>query len=310
MPRQRTARLPVLTSSAPRHERPRSGGGRSAKPRLVALALVVLSLVLITVYFRESTDGALHGAQRIGVSILAPFEVAAERVARPFRDAWNYASDLFEAKSENERLEEELEALREEAIRNESAVRENEELRLLLEYRDGDRFPDDFRAVATRVIGHPASPYSQRVLVAAGSEDGVRLEDPVVTDEGLVGLVTDVAPNAARVTLLTDQQSAASALVSQTGAAGVVRHGPSDGTALVLDRVGKDELVEKGHLVITAGWRTGEYESVYPKGIPIGVVASVSNRDVDLYKRVQVTPLVDFDSLDEVIVLVKERRRG
>jgi rod shape-determining protein MreC len=113
-----------------------------------------------------------------------------------------------------------------------------------------------------------------------------------------------VTGNGARVTLLTDQASAVSALVLQSGAAGIVRHGPSDGSALVLDRVGKDELVSEGNLVITAGWRTGNLESLYPRGIPIGMVASVGQQDVDLYKRIQVTPLVDFDSLAEVIVLV------
>jgi rod shape-determining protein MreC len=57
--------------------------------------------------------------------------------------------------------------------------------------------------------------------------------------------------------------------------------------------------------VITAGWRSGRLESLYPRGIPIGTVASVGQQDVDLYKRIQVSPLVNFDSLSEVIVLVE-----
>jgi rod shape-determining protein MreC len=61
-------------------------------------------------------------------------------------------------------------------------------------------------------------------------------------------------------------------------------------------------------LVITAGWRSGQLESLYPRGIPIGTVESVGQQDVDLYKRIQVAPLVDFDSLAEVIVLVAKGR--
>jgi rod shape-determining protein MreC len=267
---------------------------------------VLVSLGLITVYFRESSGGALHGAQRIGLSILMPFEVAGERISRPFRDAWSYSVDLVGAKSENKKLREEVAALQKELIEERTAARENKRLRDIVRYIGGPSFPDDYRSVVTRVVARPPSAYNQVVLVAAGSGDGIAVNDPVVTEDGLVGLVTEVTGNGARVTLLTDQTSAVSALVLQSGAGGVVRHGPSDGSTLVLDRVGKDELVNEGDLVITAGWRSGKLESLYPRGIPIGTVASVGQQDVDLYKRIQVAPLVDFDSLAEVIVLVAD----
>jgi rod shape-determining protein MreC len=274
----------------------------------VAIVLVLVSLALITVYFRESEEGTLHSAQRIGLSVAMPFEVAGERIARPFRDAWGWASDLIGAKEENARLKDQVEELRKEVIRAQTAVGENERIRALLEFVDGPKFPEGFDAVTTRVVGRPPSAYDQEVLVAAGSSSGVRRNDPVVTEDGLVGLVTDVTSNGAKVTLLTDQSSAVSAMVLKGGAAGIIRHGPSDSSALVLDRVGKDELVEQDDLVITAGWRSGNLESLYPRGIPIGTVKSVGQQDVDLYKRIQVAPLVDFDSLAEVIVLVTKRR--
>jgi rod shape-determining protein MreC len=287
-----------------RYERPSFRDAGRLKARLVAVALVLVSLGLITVYFRESSGGALHSAQRIGLSVLMPFEVAGERVSRPFRDAWGYGADLVGAKSENAELREQVAALQKQLIQEQTAARENQRLRDLTRYISGPRFPDDYRAVVTRVVARPPSAYNQVVLVAAGSSHGIAVNDPVVTEDGLVGLVTEVTGNGARVTLLTDQASAVSALVLQSGAAGIVRHGPSDGSALMLDRVGKDELVSEGDLVITAGWRTGNLESLYPRGIPIGMVASVGQQDVDLYKRIQVAPLVDFDSLAEVIVLV------
>jgi rod shape-determining protein MreC len=244
------------------------------KARLVAVSLVLVSLTLITVYFRESSGGVLHGVQRVGLSILIPFEVAGERVSRPFRDAWGYTSDLFHAKGENERLHEQVEALRQQLIQEQTAARENQRLRQILDYISGPKFPDDYRGVVTRVVAQPPSAYNQVVLVAAGSGDGIKVNDPVVTEDGLVGLVTDVTSNAAEVTLLTDQA--------------------------------KDELVNDRDLVITTGWRTGKLESLYPRGIPIGIVKSVGQQDVDLYKRIQVEPLVDFDSLAEVIVLVEQ----
>jgi rod shape-determining protein MreC len=275
---------------------------------LVAAVLVLVSLALITVYFRESEDGTLHGAQRIGLSVAMPFEVAGERIARPFRDAWGWASDLIGAKDENEKLRKEVDELRQKVVQQETAVSENDRLKALLQFVDGPTFPSGFDGVATRVVGRPPSAYNQEVLIAAGTSSGVQRNDPVVTKDGLVGLVTDVTSNGAKVTLLTDQSSAVSAAVLESGAAGIVRHGPSDSSALILDRVSKDELVTEGDLVITAGWRSGKLESLYPRGIPVGTVKSVGQQDVDLYKRIQVTPLVDFDSLAEVIVLVPRKR--
>ena len=264
----------------------------------------------MTLYFRESSGGALHGAQRIVAGVVAPVEVAAERVARPFRDAYGYFSDLFRAKGENAELRAQLEDLRRQAIENQTAAEENERLRKIVRFVDGPDFPDGFRPVVTTVIVRPQSVFTQEVVIAAGSEQGIRVEDPVVTDRGLVGIVTEATPDSAKVRLLTDQDSAASAKVVETGAAGIVLHGPSDSSTLFLDRVPKDALVEEGHTVVTAGSRLRKYESPFPRGIPIGVVTAVSQRDVDPYKRVQVSALVDFESLDDVIVLVeKERER-
>jgi rod shape-determining protein MreC len=308
VPRQRTARLAVLDAPARGSDGLSPRTNRALRARLVAIVLVLISLALITVYFRESEGGTLHSAQRIGLSVAMPFEVAGERLARPFRDAWGWASDLIGAKSENADLKKQVEALRQKVIQEQTAVSENDRLRGLLDYVDGPKFPDGFVGVSTRVVGRPPSAYNQEVLIAAGTSAGLERNDPVVTEDGLVGLVTAVTSNGAKVTLLTDQSSAVSAIVLESGAAGIVRHGPSDSSALVLDRVGKDELVEAGNLVITAGWRSGKLESLYPRGIPIGTVKSVGQQDVDLYKRIQVAPLVNFDSLADVIVLVPKKR--
>lgn len=269
--------------------------------------LVLVSLGLITVYFRESNDGPLHAAQRIGVSVLMPFEVAGERIARPFRDGWAYVSDLLDAKDENQELRSENEELRQSVIRLQTAAQENERLEAIATYITGPDFPDDFTPVVATVVGRPPTPYQQEIIIAAGLDQGVRRNAPVVTDDGLVGRVTEVTDGSAKVTLITDQRSAVSAVVLESEAAGIVRHGASP-SSLVLDRVGKDELVEERNLVITAGWRTQSFESLYPRGIPIGTVESVGQQDVDLYKRIQIAPLVDFDSLAEVIVLLERPR--
>ncbi len=272
--------------------------------RLVVVVLVLASLVLLTVYLREDEEGELHAAQRIGLAVLAPFQAAGERVARPFQDAYAYVSDLVDVKAERDALELRVHELEGQVVEYQSARQENERLRDLLEFVDGPSLAE-FERVTTRVLAQPASAYDQEILVAAGSDDGVTVDAPVVNEDGLVGIVTKVAPGVSSVTLLTDQSVAVSALDFATEARGIVRPAPSAGSGLVLDRVGKDQVVRVGDTVITAGWRSGNIASLYPMGIPIGTVTSVGQQDIDLYKRIQVDPFVDFDSLSEVIVLVR-----
>lgn len=266
--------------------------------------LALLSLALITGYFRESEGGALHDAQSIGATALSPFQVAAERIARPFRDVYGYFDGLVGAKSENARLREEVQILRQQVIQNETAIQENEALRAQLGLVDIPTLRD-YRRVNARVISHPPSQFEENVVVSAGSADGVRIHAPVMTAQGLVGEVTEVTSHTARVTLLVDETSAVSALDINTNVIGLVRHG--QGNTLVLDRVPKDRVVGVGNTIVTAGSQVGELPSLYPKGIPIGEVTSVGQSDTDPFKQIQVTPYVDFSGIYAVTVLVSRK---
>lgn len=268
--------------------------------------LVLLALALITVSFRESSDGPLHDAQGAVASALQPFEVAVERVARPFRDAYGWTKGLFNARSENEQLKAENELLKQQYIQAESALQQNVVLKRLLDYRDSPSFPADFEGVAAQVIARPSSAFEQEIVVTAGSGDGVRVNAAVVTADGFVGTVTKVTGGAARVRLLTDEQSAVSSVDLRTRAAGVVVHGES-GNSLALDRVSKREVVHVGDEIVTAGWQSGSLASLYPKGITIGRVSFVGGLSTDLWQQVLIESDVDFSSLDSVLVLVPRR---
>jgi rod shape-determining protein MreC len=309
--RNRTSRLAVLDSSL---RRPTSSSltGRSRSPlrrRAVIVALVVVSLALITASFRETSGGRLHGVQNAGAAVMKPFEVAAERVARPFRDVYNWFDGLVTARSENQKLKKEVRTLRQQYATAQSALNENVVLQQLLHYERGPSFPKDFTAVNASVIARNAPDVEQKITVSAGSHQGVRVNDPVVTDDGLVGRVTVVAPSVARVTLLSDASSAVAALDLRTKAYGLVQHGAGGGDQLVLQRVPKDKVVRAGDIVVTAGTQLATLPDIYPKGILIGRVSSVDQNDVDIFKQIQVDPFADFSSLDSVAILVPRSRR-
>jgi rod shape-determining protein MreC len=292
--------LPVRRSAS----RPFTSRSSSALKRRIALGvLVLLSLALITASFRERTGGPLHDAQGAVASVLQPLEVAVERVARPFRDAYDWTKGLFAARSEAERLRAENQLLQQQVIQNESALQENVHLKALLDYKSLPKFPADYEGVSAEVIARPSGSFDQTIVVSAGSNDGIAPGAPVVTEDGLVGTVTRVTGGAARVRLLTDEASRVSALDLRTQASGIVRHGQS-GDALLLDRVSKREVVRVGDEIITAGWRSGQLASLYPKGIPVGRVTFVGGLDTDLWRQVLVVSDVDFSALESVLVLV------
>src|SRR5438105_15900509 len=136
----------VLGSSIPRpRPEPFPSRSRSAlRRRSVVVGLALLSLVLITISFRETSSGPLHGVEAAGATVLKPFEVGAERVARPFRDVSGYFRGLVHAKRENARLRSELDQLRVQAIRGASATQQNVQLRALLRYVDTRQFPGGY----------------------------------------------------------------------------------------------------------------------------------------------------------------------
>jgi rod shape-determining protein MreC len=308
VPRNRTVRLAVLGSSVQRAASSGYPSSRSSalKRRIVVGLLVLLSLVLITVSFRSS---ALDGVQGTAAGILRPFEIVADRVSRPFRDAIGWSRGLVSAKSENRRLRAQNERLRAMVIQDESALQENVHLKQQLDYH-GPASVASFDKVHAVVLTNPQST-GQSVTIGAGSADGLGVGNVVVSSSGgLVGTVDRTLPDVAHVTLLTDSQSAVTALdLTYPTAVGIVQPGGGGSSdVLILDLVSKRKYVGVGDTIITAG-SLGKtpLESIFPRGIPVGTVKSVGNTDANPFKNIQLTPAVDFSSLQSVIVLVPKK---
>jgi rod shape-determining protein MreC len=309
VPRNRTVRLAVLGSSVQRAAASGYPSSRSSalKRRIVVGVLVLLSLVLITVSFRSS---ALDGAQGTAAGILRPFEVAADRVSRPFRDAVSWGRGLVHAKAENERLRAQNQSLHQQLSLDEGALQQNVQLKAALNYK-GLPTIASFRRVHASVAVNPQSAIDQSVAITAGTSDGVSAGNVVIdpVTGGLIGTVDRAFGTESRVTLLTDPQSAATSVdVTSPTAVGIIQPAGGGGDALALALVPKSKVVRVGDTIVTAGsLGKGSLPSMFPRGIPVGTVTSQKNADVNPFKNIQVKPLVDFSSLQSVIVLVPNK---
>jgi rod shape-determining protein MreC len=271
--------------------------------RIVVAVLLLLSVALLTAYFRESDSGVAHKVQDGVLTVVSPLQSGTATLTKPFRDAWNWVGDLFSAKSQNRALRQEVQQLRAALAEELTTQAENEQLRAALDFRENQVFPKGVDLVTARVVARSTSAWYSTVTINAGSSDGVDVYDPVVSGQGLVGRVTKVNLNAAQVMLVTDQQSFVDAMIEpgdETGSAQGILSGSVTGD-ITLEYVDKNEKVEVGQYVVTSG-RNG---SVFVKGVPIGRVESVGQQDVELYQSIAVKPFVDFRKLDIVAVVIR-----
>jgi rod shape-determining protein MreC len=308
-PPNRTARVAVLGSSVQRSRSKKHSAGRARSAvlrRLILAVLVLGALAMLTISFRSPTGGVLHSVQGAGASALRPFQIAAERVARPFHDAYRYVDGLAGAKSENARLKRELRTLRAESTANLAGAQRAAELERLLHFEQGPAYPNDYRPVNTSVISFPSGPFQQQIAIAAGSSSGIGFNTPVVSADGLVGRVTNYSSSTSVVTLITDPESAVAARDLTTGVTGLIRNGP--GNTLIFDRVSKEMKVKKNDVIVTQGTRDRRYPDLYPYGIPIGRVLSTGTSDIASFLTVQVAPFASLGSLDSVAALVATKR--
>lgn len=271
--------------------------------------LVLLSLILLTISFRESSSGPLHRFQGYGSAVTKPFQVVADRIARPFEDAYGWIHGMLRAKDENKTMRQELENLRQQRARQKNAEAEVTHLEVLLNYEHSSRFPQDYSKVNVEVMTPATGAFEQTVVIAAGQNRDIRIDDPVVVGDGLVGRISQVGPTTSKVTLVSDPSFAASARDLRTGAEGIVRHPATGSDVLILDDVKIDQRVREGDSIITSGWRRPDISSLYPAQISIGRIASFSQTDVNPNKQIQVEPSVDFSSLEAVIVLISKNRQ-
>lgn len=265
---------------------------KRGNPRLLII-LIVLSLAMVTLYFREGDRGPLHTARRVTLEITAPFSRAGMAITSPFRAAGEWVEGIGVSRTRIEALEAQNEELRARLAELEEARQENERLRALVDFAEERKLAK----LGAEVIRRPVSIWEGVIVIDRGSVDGLEPGMPVIAAQGLVGQVAEVSAHSATVRLLTDQQSGVASMIQSTRATGVVQGSVSG--LLTMDFVSREQQPQVGDVVITSG-----LGGVYPTGIVVGDVVSVDDRRGELYPRITVESRVPVERIEEVFVLV------
>jgi rod shape-determining protein MreC len=267
----------------------------------VVAALVAISLVLLTAYFGESTSSPLHTLQRGIVQVFSPVEEGASKALSPVRDIAGFFSDTFKAKSQVSELRKQVQYYRSQAARYRSAWILNQQLRHQVGLDNSGL--NAYKPVAADVIVRDPNLWYETITINKGSDDGVRVGDPVTGDGALVGNVSEVDPTVAIVTLITDHTMAVAAQVQDSaGDTGVLVPAVGNPSELVLQYLPTAANVQVGEQVVTVGFRSGSLQDLYPAGLPIGQVSVVGNQLANS-GQVTITPAADLRRLDVVQVL-------
>ncbi len=267
--------------------------------RAVLALLVVSSFVLLTLTYQGS-DGFQRGVS----TVFSPLQSVADRALKPARDLVDWFDETFDAKGENSRLKSQLTTVRKEAVAGQEALQENGQLRKLLEFdRDPPLVYTSYEEVTGRVIARSPTVWRSSVTIDLGSGDGVRVDDPVISGDGVVGRISSVDAGSSQVMLLTDHASAVSAKVVPTGVQGVIKPEVGNPEDLLLDFIDSTRKIHGGQAVVTAGWRAQGLASHFPPGLPVGEVTKASIVEQEANQQVDVRPFADLRNLDIVQVL-------
>ncbi len=265
--------------------------------RDAVLCVVLLSLPFF--FLRASTrdPGRLDGLDRFVLRVSGPVQWLGTTIARGMADVWDQYIYLVYVRRDNERLRAERARLAADGRRVPALEEENRRMRRLL----GLRTEMPFETSAAEVVARDTSPFFRVTRLALDPTDRARTRvgQPVITYDGLVGQINSVVGRYANVTLTVDARSAVDAMIERTGARGIVRGtGERNRYAAQVEYLQRTDDVRVGDTVVTSGLGCR-----FPPGLLIGRVTTVTRRDFGLYQEVEVTPLVDFSRLHEVLVL-------
>jgi rod shape-determining protein MreC len=255
--------------------------------------VIVLLAAMVILINAQSIDAPRDVAARLTL----PVQRLLRQAGNELRGATGAAGDAATLRERNAELEQTVAQLTVENLRLKEIEAENVRLRSLLQFRDANpSFTYKGGQVVGRIVANEPTSIVKSILIDIGSSNGIEPGMPVVTERGLVGRVTDVYRNAARVLLITDSSSNVNTMLQNTRLRGILRG--RAGQLPIMDYLPQDQQILVGDIVVTSG-----EGGSFPVGIPVGQVVEVEQNDVEMFQRAAVRTTVDFDTLETVLVV-------
>jgi rod shape-determining protein MreC len=259
---------------------------------LTSSVLLILSLHLISTGVRPG-DLAARPQSAI-LEVISPVDAAFGRLTEGASSIVRDYMDLLHVREDNARLRIELARVKSDRARLAELEVENVHLGELLELKNAL----GANAVAANVIGSDATGLSRTLILASGTNDGLRPGMAVLANQGVVGKIIAVSPHASRVLLINDHNSALDGFDQRTRARGIVAGLVDDG--VILKYADRSQDIRAGDSVVTSG-----LDGIFPRGLLVGTIQSVRREGPGLFLGVRIAPAVDFRELEQVLILTQ-----
>lgn len=273
-------------------------GGQFNSTMLLVL-LLVISLVLVVVYAREGEEGPLHTIQDSTSALSSPLSSIGAASSSLAASATASLEDLTADGQTMNQLQESNATLSQMVVELEEYRQEANRLESLIGLHDAY----GFTSVAARVTGYSSDSYNRIITIDVGSASGVTEGLPVMGTTGVVGQVISVSTYSSQVRLLNDAQSGVAVMLQSSRSEGILS-GSVEGV-LYLEGVDEGVEVTEGEAVITSGLGGG-----YFRGLVIGTVSKVEQRQGDATRTIVTTPNASFDNISEVLVVLGMSNNG
>lgn len=273
-------------------------GGQFNSTMLLVL-LLVISLVLVVVYAREGEEGPLHTIQDSTSALSPPLSSIGAASSSLAASATASLEDLTADGQTMNQLQESNATLSQMVVELEEYRQEANRLESLIGLHDAY----GFTSVAARVTGYSSDSYNRIITIDVGSASGVTEGLPVMGTTGVVGQVISVSTYSSQVRLLNDAQSGVAVMLQSSRSEGILS-GSVEGV-LYLEGVDEGVEVTEGEAVITSGLGGG-----YFRGLVIGTVSKVEQRQGDATRTIVITPNASFDNISEVLVVLGMSNNG
>ncbi|MGD1010914.1 MAG: rod shape-determining protein MreC [Acidimicrobiales bacterium] len=269
------------------------GSRRNTSQRLTLVILLLASFTAVTIGYRGEARHVVGSVRNVAADVVSPVQRGIAAVLHPIGNLFAGMVDYGGALGENQRLQLEVGQLRRQLLEAGEAQQQLDQL----QSEENLPFADGIPEVLGEVISAPASNFQLTVEIDRGTSNGVGVGMPVVSAAGLVGSVISAGQSTAVVQLLSDPRSQVGVRFGTSNVA--IAQGQGEGSPLQLLDVSETSDVAKGARVYTSGLDV----AAYPEGIPVGIVYSVRHPGGSLTTQVQVTPFVNYSSLQYVAVL-------
>lgn len=262
--------------------------------------IVINSIILaISLYGMSQRDYVFQKtsiAERVIIDLMAPVQTFVTGIQEGMSSYVEHYVANLNASKENKVLKTKISNLQNEVFSYQEAVKESDRLRELINY--GEQL--ERKKIVARVVSWDSADDYKVVRINKGLKHGIKLQSVVTSAEGLVGYVYRLTDHFADVITILDANNRVDGVVERLRSHGVVE-GYSRGRS-IMKYVNRTEPIILNDIVLTAG-----LGNVYPKGLKIGYISRIERESYGITQHVEITPLVNFSKLEEVLVLVHEQ---